>query len=93
MPAETEDTYVQGLAQEIAAALAPLLDIRPLLTTHQAAERLGVSERTVRNMLERGELRSIIVSEGSRRIEPTEIDRYVASRRESGDGTQSPEAA
>jgi excisionase family DNA binding protein len=93
MPAETEDTYVQGLAQEIAAALAPLLDIRPLLTTAQAADRLGVSERTVRNMLERRELRSIIVSEGSRRIEPTEIDRYVASRRESGDGTQSPEAA
>lgn len=95
MNAEAEKTYVQHLLAEIKAEIVSevtaALDTRPLLTTPQAAERLGVSARTVRNILERGELDTVVVGEKSRRITPASLDAYIARRRESGYGTRPPE--
>lgn len=87
---EAEDAYVQGLAEEIAAKLAVLLDQRPLLTLDGAAEALALGRRTVNTLVSEGELRVIELRDGgklnkTRRIEWAEIDRFKASRRESAD--------
>lgn len=83
----SEDTYVAGLADEIAAKLADKLDTRPLLTIPQAGEKLALSSRTVYKMIVEGSLRAVKVGpgDGVSRIEQREVDRYVAQQRESGD--------
>lgn len=84
----TEETYVAGLAEEIASLLAEKLDQRPLLSARGAGERLGISERGVKDMIANGTLAAIKVGPGggSTRIEAREIDAYLAARRASGDG-------
>jgi excisionase family DNA binding protein len=42
---------------------------------------LAISERTVRSMLASGRIPSYRV-EGARRIDPRDVDRYLANRRE-----------
>lgn len=87
MPAE--DAYVEGLAQEIAEAIAnvigPLLGPKPLLTTRQVASKLNIGERKVAYMLERGEIASVLIGDGSRRIEQEELQRYIAAQRDGGE--------
>jgi hypothetical protein len=80
------NTILSLLAAELARpGAAP--DDRPLLSVFQTAERLGVKERTVRELIAWGDdgnpprLASIIVGNGARRIEPREVDRYIERQR------------
>ncbi len=54
-----------------------------LLTVQEAMERLATSRRTLYRLLAEGQIRSIVLSKGSRRIPESEIDRYVRERLES----------
>jgi excisionase family DNA binding protein len=85
-----EVTDQQALAQQIAAlvieALEPRLallerDTRPLLSMKAAAERLGVTDRSVFHLVERGEIPSIRVGKARRVIEPAAIEEYIDRQR------------
>jgi excisionase family DNA binding protein len=63
----------------------PAIDVaeqprRPFFTTATLARYLAVSERTIRDMLKRGEFPSYKVA-GARRIDPADVDSYLAKRR------------
>jgi excisionase family DNA binding protein len=53
----------------------------PFYTARTLAQRLAVSERTVREMIRRKEIPSYKVA-GARRIDPADVDAYLAERRE-----------
>jgi excisionase family DNA binding protein len=76
-----EETYVEDLAEEIADRLADRLDVRPLLTFPQAAERLNISLSSVYTLVKRGDLAEVRPTEGSPRIEHREINRYLSTLR------------
>lgn len=80
--------YLQGLADEIADRVADRLEVRPLLTYTEAAERLNISESGLRNLIGAGRLATIRVGAGggSVRIEQRAIDAYLAEQREANDG-------
>lgn len=54
---------------------------RAFFTPKTLAQYLAVSERTVRSMLAAGTIASYRV-EGARRIDPADVDSYLAKRRE-----------
>lgn len=54
---------------------------RAFFTPMTLAQYLAVSERTVRSMLAAGKIASYKV-EGARRIDPADVDHYLANRRE-----------
>jgi excisionase family DNA binding protein len=54
---------------------------RAFFTPKTLAQYLAISERTVRSMLASGRIASYRV-EGARRIDPRDVDRYLANRRE-----------
>ena len=54
--------------------------MRPFFTPKTLAHRLAVSERTVRELLRTGEIASYRVG-GSRRIDPKDVDAFLAARR------------
>jgi excisionase family DNA binding protein len=54
---------------------------RALLTPKALAFRLSLSERTVREMLRNGAIPSYRVG-GARRIDPSDVDSYLAARRQ-----------
>jgi excisionase family DNA binding protein len=56
---------------------------RPFFTPRTLAEFLAVSPRTVRQMLLEHKIPSYKV-EGSRRIDPVDVDLYLAQRRDEG---------
>jgi excisionase family DNA binding protein len=56
---------------------------RAFFTPKTLAQYLSLSERTVRSMLAAGKIASYRV-EGARRIDPTDVDSYLARRRERG---------
>ncbi|HTT94539.1 MAG TPA: helix-turn-helix domain-containing protein [Solirubrobacterales bacterium] len=58
---------------------------RAWFTLATLADHLQVSERTVRNWVGRGELRSYKIS-GSRRFDPDDVDAFLARFRDAGDG-------
>lgn len=74
------DADVEAIASRLAQKLRRATDDRPLLSTEAAAERLGVSPRTLRDMFQRGVLPSVKI-EGSRRVEPCAIDEYIEANR------------
>ena len=90
---QTEQAYLVGLAAQVAAQVVQRLkdeglvhDDRPLLSTKEAAERLGIGERTMVEMITPGDgkepvIPSIIVGKGGRKIEPAELDRYIEEQR------------
>lgn len=82
MGAEDRAALAEDIAERLRGTLS--LETRPLLTTAEAGERLGVSERTVRQLVIDGELSKVIVSKDAVRFEPAELDRYIASRRTEG---------
>jgi excisionase family DNA binding protein len=55
--------------------------LRPFFTTRSLARRLSLSERTVRDFIRRGEIPSYKVA-GARRIDPADVDLWLAARRE-----------
>jgi excisionase family DNA binding protein len=54
--------------------------LRPFFTPKALAEYLSISERTVRQMLAEGRIPSYRV-EGARRIDPDDVDAYLARNR------------
>ena len=52
---------------------------RPFYTIRALAQRLSVSDRKIRKLLEHGELRSYRVGRAVR-IAPEDVDRYLAER-------------
>jgi excisionase family DNA binding protein len=54
---------------------------RAFFSPKTLADYLAVSERTVRSMLKARKIPSYRV-EGARRIDPTDVDHYLANRRE-----------
>ena len=62
--------------------LAPVKnDLRPFYTTRSLARRLSLSERTVRDLIRRGDIPSYKVA-GARRIDPVDVDSWLAQRRQ-----------
>jgi excisionase family DNA binding protein len=55
-------------------------DPRPFFTTRSLARRLSLSERTVRDLIRRGDIPSYKVA-GARRIDPVDVDSWLAERR------------
>jgi excisionase family DNA binding protein len=108
---QTVETFLADFAAEVAKRTAEILaetQPRPdrLLAPAEAADRLGVTERTVRKLTaslkgEEPQLPSVLVADGARRISNADIDEYIAKRRgtytasrqvapASGDGGGSP---
>lgn len=56
------------------------MERRAFFTPNTLAAYLGLSARTVRDMLARGKIASYKI-EGARRIDPVDVDRYLAARR------------
>lgn len=56
-------------------------DRRQYFTVASLAEMLAISERTVREILNRGELGCYRIGP-QRRIDPADVDRWLAERRE-----------
>lgn len=76
---------VEQIAEAVADRVAERLgaqDGRPLLSTKALAERLGISDRTARQLLEGPcpKIASFKV-EGARRIDPAAVDRYLEGQR------------
>jgi excisionase family DNA binding protein len=55
--------------------------LRPFYTIYTLAERLQISERTMRQMLVDGDIASYMIG-GSRRIDPVDVEDYLRSRRQ-----------
>ena len=69
------------LAQEVAALRAAIEQPRvPFYTVATLADRLAISERTVRDMLNRDEIPWYRIGP-QRRIDPADADRWLADRR------------
>ncbi len=78
----TETTDVSAIAKAVADEVADRLGlVGPMLSTSRVAEMLGISDRTVREMVRRGVLPSVKV-EGARRIDAAAVRRYLEERRE-----------
>lgn len=77
----TEEQLAQ-LAEDISDRLAQKLrPMEALLTTQEVAELLKKSDRTVRELIATGELRSFKL-EGARRIDPESVREYLEARRD-----------
>lgn len=74
-----DDGTIDALAERIAARIAPP-DDRPLLSVKQLAERLSVSERTARDLVDRKVIPSMLVGDRSRRIAPADVEAYLRER-------------
>jgi excisionase family DNA binding protein len=61
-------------------AVTVLTQRRAFFTPKTLAQYLAVSERTVRSMLAKGTIPSYLV-EGSRRVDPADVDAYLTNRR------------
>ncbi len=46
------------------------------------AKRFDIDRRTVYRMMSRGELKSVVISKGARRIPESEVQRYLRERLE-----------
>ena len=61
-----------------------------LLTADQAAERLGISERTLRKLRQRGDIAYVPVSDRLIRYDEADCEAYLASRRRTDEPCPSP---
>jgi excisionase family DNA binding protein len=78
------DEFAERIAEMTAARLQRVVDGRPLYSPRTLAERLDMSERTVREMLARGTIPSFTVGVGGgtqRRVRPEDVDAYLDARR------------
>lgn len=65
------------------SALRVAKDSRPFFTVASLAEKLTLSERTIRTYLDRGEIPWYRIGP-QRRIDPADVDRWLAKRRQGG---------
>lgn len=84
LPSHVE--FLQQMARqvtdEICAELAAR-DDRPLLRIPDLAARLNVSDRTARNMVDRGDIASFVIGKDIRVVAPAVVDEYVRARQAS----------
>lgn len=73
------DELADALAERLAPRLTPA-DDRPLYTVAALCDRLGLSDRVVRQMLADGVIPSFRVG-GARRVDPAALDEYLAAQR------------
>jgi excisionase family DNA binding protein len=69
------------LGVAVMTAVTVLTERRAFFTPKTLAQYLAVSERTVRSMLAKGTIPSYLI-EGSRRIDPADVDAYEERRAE-----------
>lgn len=74
------ETDIDRFADAVIARMRQDRDERPLLTPKQVGERLGISERTARDLIQTGGIPSVKIG-GNRRVEAAEVDRFIAARR------------
>lgn len=84
---ENVQELAQAVADEVIKALAIERDERPLLRLREVGERLGISERAVRSLVngEHGKppkLPSVVIGDGARRVEQSALDAYLEERRQ-----------
>lgn len=82
---EAWDALAERLAEKVAAKLE-IPDDRPLLSVKEAAARLGISEKSMRDLVNRKgdrapRIPSVVIGDGARRIEPATLDAYIAQGR------------
>jgi excisionase family DNA binding protein len=82
-----QDALAQQIAAYVIKALEPRLelldrDTRPLLSVPEAAERLNVDPKTVRTLVDRGDIPTVRIGVGRRMIEQAALDAYIVHRRE-----------
>lgn len=75
---------IDRLADAVVERMRAERDDRKLLTVKETAARLGIKERTLRDLLAEGRIDSLKIR-GARRIEQSALDRYIASCRTRGD--------
>jgi excisionase family DNA binding protein len=74
------DKDQDGLARQIADEVVERLGV--LLSVPQVAERLGISDKGAWNIVQRGELPSVLVGASRRMVEQSAVDEYIARRRQ-----------
>jgi excisionase family DNA binding protein len=52
----------------------------PLMTFDEVAERLRISPKTVRRMVQRGELRSVLISKRRSLVKESHVEHYIAAQ-------------
>nr|DAL64989.1 MAG TPA_asm: helix-turn-helix domain protein [Caudoviricetes sp.] len=82
---------ISGVLTVASRNFTPATKRRNFSTPTTLAEELGVSDRTVRRWIAEGRLKAIRLSERVIRIEPAEVERFLAAAQTSGD--ISPDAA
>jgi excisionase family DNA binding protein len=70
------EAFKREIADEVVARLRAERDERPLLSPKELAARLGISDRTVRSMIESGRMPSLKIG-GLTKVEPAEVDAYL----------------
>jgi excisionase family DNA binding protein len=68
-----------------AAEIVPDQGVRKLLTYREAAHLLGLTDRTIFNLVRKGELRGVKIGIGRNglvRIDPRDLDEYIAACKE-----------
>jgi excisionase family DNA binding protein len=65
---------------DVSAVRVAKRDLRPSFSPKALAEYLSISERTVRDMLSKERIPSYKV-EGQRRIDPADVEKYLARNR------------
>lgn len=82
--AQVTDQTIEAIADAVAARLAGQ-QVRPLYTPRTLASRLGVHERTARQYMLDGKVRSFKLGEGDKapiRATPEAVDEYIARQLE-----------
>jgi excisionase family DNA binding protein len=79
VPFDVEE-FKREIADAVVARLRAERDDRPLLSSKDLAARWGISDRTVRSMIESGTLPSVKIN-GARRVEAAAVDEYVARQK------------
>lgn len=74
---------IEEIAEAVADRIVARTETRPLYTTQTLAERLNVSERFARKLLEGPSpvIQSFKLG-GARRVDPAAVDAYLAARRD-----------
>jgi excisionase family DNA binding protein len=77
-----EETPPVAGRQDMSGLRVVEVERRAFFSPKTLAEYLALSERTIREMLRRGDIPSYRVADGARRIDPADVDSYLAKRRE-----------
>jgi len=74
---ELLDAYDSGVEHATRTALTS----RPFLSPYDVEKRLNLGSKIVARLIKSGEIKSFEIAKGHRRIDPEELERYIAERR------------